>query len=140
MIYDELGIYILKTILEEGDLTTYGIAKLFDWEGELDKNKKNNEPFWRAKSVLVRKRLEGMEKENLVKVIKECRGCGEKWLKEEKKESCPDCGCSGMKIKNTFVVVKDNVKILEEHLFIKEYHRALVVNRKKGGHLCIFQL
>ena len=62
MIYHELDLFILKTILSKEDTTTWDIAKIFPWEEnpKVFKDKKEREDFLRLKTITIGNRLKVM--------------------------------------------------------------------------------
>ncbi|HEY0090082.1 MAG TPA: hypothetical protein VGB37_14645 [Candidatus Lokiarchaeia archaeon] len=100
MQYDELDLFILKKIIEKGDVSTHEIAKEFKWG---DKNKFENsndyKNYYSSKDTKINSRLKNMAKEEIVVI--------------EKKER-----------KNNFIVIKEKVKPC---LMIKEKDGKFII-------------
>ena len=74
--YTELGLFVIKEIYESGlnnkEISTWGIAKRFQWNGKLVfDNKKDEDRFLTRKSNIICKRLKRMSKEGIIKITKE---------------------------------------------------------------------
>ena len=72
MILDTLDFFIIKSIFEKKNTTTWEIAKAYGWENK-PTDKKELSRFFVGKGVLIGKRLERMQKYNLVFISKENR-------------------------------------------------------------------
>lgn len=72
MILDDLNVFILKQILIEKEINTWKISKKYNWLDVpvfITNNQKDS--FFSGKAGLIQKRLEAMEKENIIKITKE---------------------------------------------------------------------
>lgn len=71
MQYDELDLFILKKIMEKGDVSTHDIAKEFKWEDKRKfKNGTDRKIFLSGKDTLIMLRLKKMSKEDIVFIDK----------------------------------------------------------------------
>lgn len=114
--YDCLDFHIIGEIATKKNITTWDIAKDYSWddlpmrfETPIQKRK-----FWNSKVVLIGARLKKMSGEGLVFISKNSK-------------------------KNTYTLLKDNVRILDKHKFPDKYRKAVCI-REKDGQWCIFSI
>jgi hypothetical protein len=113
VIYDSLSVHIIKNILKEKEITTWKIAKSFNWIDKKDFwTNHQKDLFWSAKDALIRKRLKAMNKEGFVCIEKNSQ-------------------------KNVYIILSNKVYYQKKHKFPDCFSEALLIKEKNNKWLIL---